>query len=215
AAVTWLSVVSHCSVLTVIRSRVASGLALGDHCRPISRARPRGVKVPVNHITLTAINHGKKYPHCSKRQQSRYAEQEGKRVLKLYKAGVNEVSQAGGLSQVANGRCRSGDLHPLHLLKVGWRKVARWRSVKEEVATPEDSKRALNTIAETAVRMFDANSVNIRRIEGDVLRIIAAAGPMAPRPREALPDIPLEPTDPSVRCFFDNRQRSSLSVSLN
>jgi class 3 adenylate cyclase len=72
--------------------------------------------------------------------------------------------------------------------------------------TPEDSKRALNTIAETAVRMFDANSVNIRRIEGDVLRIIAAAGPMAPRLREVLPDIPLEPTDPSVRCFFDNRQ---------
>src|SRR5262249_57787672 len=35
-------------------------------------------------------------------QQSRYAEQEGKRVLKLYKAGVNEVRQAVGLSQVAN-----------------------------------------------------------------------------------------------------------------
>src|SRR6516225_8322699 len=72
--------------------------------------------------------------------------------------------------------------------------------------TPEDGKRALNTIAETAVRMFDANSVNFRRIEGDALRIIAAAGPMAPRLREALPDIPLEPTDPSVRCFLDNRQ---------
>src|SRR6516225_162610 len=72
--------------------------------------------------------------------------------------------------------------------------------------TPEDGKRALNTIAETAVRMFDADSVNIRRIEDDVLRIVAAAGPMAPRLREALPDIPLEPTDPSVRCFLDNRQ---------
>src|SRR5215469_12011970 len=72
--------------------------------------------------------------------------------------------------------------------------------------TPEDSKRALNTIAETALRMFDANSVNFRRIEGDALRIIAAAGPMAPKLREALLDIPLEPTDPSVRCFLDNRQ---------
>jgi GAF domain-containing protein len=72
--------------------------------------------------------------------------------------------------------------------------------------TPEDSKRALNTIAETAVRMFDANSVNFRRIEGDALRMIAVAGPMAPRLREALLDIPLEPTDPSVRCFLDNRQ---------
>src|SRR6516162_8206743 len=72
--------------------------------------------------------------------------------------------------------------------------------------TPEDSKQALNTIAETAVRMFDANSVNFRRIEGDALRIIAAAGPMAPRLREALLDIPLEPADPSVRCFLDNHQ---------
>jgi signal transduction histidine kinase len=74
--------------------------------------------------------------------------------------------------------------------------------------TPEDSNRALNTIAETALRMFDANSVNFRRIEGDALRIIAAAGPMAPRFREALLDIPLEPTDPSVRCFLDNRQNA-------
>src|SRR5262249_38026711 len=56
------------------------------------------------------------------------------------------------------------------------------------------------------VQMFDANSVNFRRIEGDALRIIAVAGPMAPRLRESLLDIPLEPTDPSVRCFLDNRQ---------
>src|SRR6516164_9316149 len=73
-------------------------------------------------------------------------------------------------------------------------------------STPEDSKRALDTIAETAVRMFDADSVNFRRVEGDALRIIAGAGPMVARLREALPDIPLEPTDPTVRCFLDNRQ---------
>ena len=34
--------------------------------------------------------------------------------------------------------------------------------------TPEDSKRALDTIAETALRMFDAANVLFRRIEGDV-----------------------------------------------
>src|SRR6516164_2046705 len=73
-------------------------------------------------------------------------------------------------------------------------------------SSPEDSKRALDTIAETAVRMFDADSVNFRRVEGDALRIIAGAGPMVARLREALPDIPLEPTDPTVRCFLDNRQ---------
>ena len=73
-------------------------------------------------------------------------------------------------------------------------------------STPEDSKRALDTIAETAARMFDAASVHFRRIEGDVLRIIGAAGPAAARVRDALPDYPLEQTDPAVRCFLDNRQ---------
>jgi two-component system, NtrC family, sensor kinase len=37
--------------------------------------------------------------------------------------------------------------------------------------TPDDSKRALDTIADTASRMFDAANVNFRRIEGDILRI--------------------------------------------
>ena len=72
--------------------------------------------------------------------------------------------------------------------------------------TPEDSKRALDTIAETAARMFDASNVLFRRIEGDVLRVVATAGPSVTRLREALPDIPLEPTDPGVRCVLDNRQ---------
>ena len=33
-------------------------------------------------------------------------------------------------------------------------------------STPGDPTRALDTIAETAVRMFDASSVGIRRVEG-------------------------------------------------
>jgi GAF domain-containing protein len=73
-------------------------------------------------------------------------------------------------------------------------------------STPEDSKRALDTIAETASRMFGVANVNFRRIEGDVLRIVSSAGPTIERLRKALPDIPLEPTDPAVRCFLDNRQ---------
>jgi GAF domain-containing protein len=71
---------------------------------------------------------------------------------------------------------------------------------------PEDSARALDTIAETAVRMFDAAHVNFRRIEGDILRIVCAAGPAMGPVREALPDLPLEPTDPAVRSVFDSRQ---------
>jgi class 3 adenylate cyclase len=72
--------------------------------------------------------------------------------------------------------------------------------------TPEDSKRALDTIAETASRMFGVANVNFRRIEGDVLRVVSSAGPTIERFRKALPDIPLELTDPAVRCFLDNRQ---------
>jgi class 3 adenylate cyclase len=72
--------------------------------------------------------------------------------------------------------------------------------------TPEDSKRALDTIAETASRMFDTANVNFRRLEGDVLRIVSSAGPHVSKLREVLPDIPLEPTDPAVRSVLDNRQ---------
>src|SRR6516225_4522281 len=64
--------------------------------------------------------------------------------------------------------------------------------------TPEDSKRALDTIAETASRMFDTANVNFRRLEGNVLRMVSSAGPSVSRLREVLPDIPLEPTNPAV-----------------
>ena len=73
-------------------------------------------------------------------------------------------------------------------------------------STPEDSKRALDTIAKTASHMFGVANVNFRRIEGDVLRIVSSAGPTIERLRKALPDISLEATDPAVRCFLDNRQ---------
>src|SRR5262249_30346132 len=72
--------------------------------------------------------------------------------------------------------------------------------------TPEDSKHALDTIAETASHMFGVANVNFRRIEGDVLRVVSSAGPTIERLRKALPDIRLEATDPAVRCFLDNRQ---------
>ena len=72
--------------------------------------------------------------------------------------------------------------------------------------TPEDSKRALDTIAETASRMFDVAHVDFRRLEGNLLRIVSSAGPTMVQVREALPDLPLEPTDPVVRSFLDNRQ---------
>src|SRR5262249_41605841 len=72
-------------------------------------------------------------------------------------------------------------------------------------STPEDSKRALDTIAETASQMFDAANVNLRRLEGDILRVVGSAGPSVVRIRASLPDLPLEPTDPAMRSLLDNK----------
>jgi GAF domain-containing protein len=73
--------------------------------------------------------------------------------------------------------------------------------------TPEDSKRALDTIAKTASRMFDAANVNFRRLGGNVLRVVSAAGPSFAKLREVVPDAPLEPkTEPGVRCVLENKQ---------
>jgi len=47
-----------------------------------------------------------------------------------------------------------------------------------------------------------------RRTEGDVLRIVGAAGPHSARIQEVLPDFPPESTGVAVRSFLDNRQAS-------
>jgi GAF domain-containing protein len=80
-------------------------------------------------------------------------------------------------------------------------------------STPGDPKRALDTIAETAARIFDASSVGIRRREGDVLRYISAAGSSAGAIREAIPDIRLEQTNFLGPCVTENRQISVADAS--
>src|SRR5262249_35196291 len=62
--------------------------------------KAQSIKVPVKLIVCTHLPRGKKYPHCSKRQSRRYAMQEGRRLLKEYKAGkltINEVRDGVGL----------------------------------------------------------------------------------------------------------------------
>jgi signal transduction histidine kinase len=55
--------------------------------------------------------------------------------------------------------------------------------------------------------MFDSANVNFRRLEGNVLRVVSAAGPSFAKLREVVPDAPLEPpTEPGVRCVLENRQ---------
>ena len=86
------------------------------------------------------------------------------------------------------------------------RQTATAEILRVIAGTPEDSKRALDTIAETASRMFDVAHVVFRRLEGNVLRIVSSAGPIMVKVRKLLPELPLEPTDPAVRSFLDNRQ---------
>ena len=73
-------------------------------------------------------------------------------------------------------------------------------------STPGDPTRALDRIAETAARMFDAWGVGIRRLEGGVLRQIAAAGSETVVMRERLRELPLYPANHSTQAVLEMRQ---------
>ena len=73
-------------------------------------------------------------------------------------------------------------------------------------STPGDSTRALDTIAETAARMFDASSVHVRRVNGKLLSLVSAAGQTAAVMRDSLPAVPLEPGAYGSDCILENRQ---------
>ncbi|MGH6991292.1 MAG: GAF domain-containing protein, partial [Stellaceae bacterium] len=73
-------------------------------------------------------------------------------------------------------------------------------------STPGDPTRALDTIAETAVRMFDAANVGIRRLEGDMLHMIASAGPTTGALRGRTPARSIDSPDFFARAARENRQ---------
>jgi len=73
-------------------------------------------------------------------------------------------------------------------------------------STPGDPTRAIDTIADTAVRMFDASSVVVQRVDGNTLRYIALSGPEALLVRNAVPEMPLNPSFRAARCVIENRQ---------
>src|SRR5579883_966765 len=86
------------------------------------------------------------------------------------------------------------------------RQTATAEILRVIASTPGDPERALDTIAETAARMFDARSVLIRRLDGTVLRSIAAAGPMAAAQRSQLRELSLDAPTYTCRCVIENRQ---------
>ena len=73
-------------------------------------------------------------------------------------------------------------------------------------STPNDSTRALDAIAETAARMFGGANVGIRRLEGEMLRMVATAGPANREIREVAPERPLDSNDEFARAVRDNTQ---------
>ena len=60
-------------------------------------------------------------------------------------------------------------------------------------SSPESAERALDVIAETTARRFGADNVNIRLLEGQMLRYVGSTGPMAAHLRELFPEGPLDP----------------------
>ena len=75
-------------------------------------------------------------------------------------------------------------------------------------STPGDAANALDTIAETAVRLFDASSVGFRRLDGDMLRSVASAGPEARNIQDIAPAYPRSAVPYVSECLQENRQIS-------
>ena len=73
-------------------------------------------------------------------------------------------------------------------------------------SSPGEPQHALNAIAETALRLFGASSVNIRRLDGGILRYAASLGPTANNVRAALPDGPPDATTMVGAAILQRRQ---------
>src|SRR5262249_30463902 len=59
-------------------------------------------------------------------------------------------------------------------------------------SSPASAERALDVIAETTARRFGASNVNIRVLDGNVLRYVGSTGPMAARLKTLFPEGPVD-----------------------
>ena len=73
-------------------------------------------------------------------------------------------------------------------------------------AAPGEAEDVLGAIAETANRMFGASSVLIRRVEGDALRLVGAAGVRFADIEREFPYRPMSPKGYTGLCVLQNRQ---------
>ena len=73
-------------------------------------------------------------------------------------------------------------------------------------SSTESAERALDVIAETTARRFGADNVNIRLLEGQMLRYVGSTGPMAAHLRELFPEGPLDPDLISGKAILERSQ---------
>ena len=75
-------------------------------------------------------------------------------------------------------------------------------------SSPAKAERALDVIAETTARRFGASNVNIRLLDGNILRYVGSAGPTAERMRALFPEGP-----PDGQLLDEPRWKPNLSRS--
>jgi GAF domain-containing protein len=73
-------------------------------------------------------------------------------------------------------------------------------------SSPASAERALHVIAETTARRFGASNVNIRLLDGDVLRFVGSAGPMAAHLQTLFPEGPVDANVGSGKAILERRQ---------
>jgi class 3 adenylate cyclase/putative methionine-R-sulfoxide reductase with GAF domain len=73
-------------------------------------------------------------------------------------------------------------------------------------SSPASAERALDVIAETTARRFGASNVNIRVLDGNVLRYVGSTGPMAAHMQALFPEGPIDVNASSGKAILERRQ---------
>ena len=73
-------------------------------------------------------------------------------------------------------------------------------------SSPAKAERALDVIAETTARRFEASNVNIRLLDGNMLRYVGSTGPTAEHLQALFPEGPLDANLTSGKAILERRQ---------
>src|SRR5262245_21722092 len=73
-------------------------------------------------------------------------------------------------------------------------------------SSPAKAERALNVIAETTARRFEASNVNIRLLDGNILRYVGSTGPTAEHMQAVFPEGPPDANTTSGKAILERRQ---------